>query len=328
MKKLISLITDHKAIFLVILAVLIVGGYFFYKHFNQEEQTVQYSTAKVTKGLLISSVSGVGQVAASSQVELKPEAAGQVISVNVQKGQAVKKGALIAQLNAGDALKSVRDAEISLTSAKLSLEKTLQPADKLSVMQSENALTQAKEDQLQAETDLEKAYEDGFNEVGDTFLDLPSIISGLDTILYSYEIANSEVSVQRTWNKAALLNSIVYQPTSDERGELEQYINKAEVNYQAARDAYNQNFIDYQAASRYSDKEAINDLIKQTLQTVRLLADAVKSFNHMFDFWIDYRSQKNLSVFNQVDEYVADLNSYTGQVNGHISSLLNITDSI
>jgi RND family efflux transporter MFP subunit len=328
MKKIISLIAGHKAVFLVILAVLLISGYFFYKHNSQQEQVTQYSTARVTRGMLISSVSGVGQVAASSQVELKPEASGSVISVNVQKGQAVKKGALIAQLNAGDALKSVRDAEISLESARLSMEKTLQPADKLSVMQSENALTQTKEDQLQAETDLEKAYEDGFNEVGDTFLDLPSLISDLDTILYSYEIYNSEVSVQRAWNKAVLLNSVVYDSTLNERGEMEQYINKAETNYQAARDAYNQNFIEYQAASRYSDKDVINDLIEQTLQTVRLTADAVKSFNHMFDFWIDYRSQKNLSVFNQVNEYVADLNSYTGQVNGHISSLLNIADSI
>jgi len=321
-------IMAHKVKTVIILGIILGGAYFLYTKLNKPAAVVQYVTAKVEVGNLILSLSGTGQVSAQSQVDLKTEASGRVTAVLVTKGQQVKKHDLIAQLDVSDALKSVRDAETNLETAKLSLEKLAQPADNLSVLQSKNSLAQAEENKIQYEADLAKAYEDGFNAVANAFLSLPDILSGLYTILYSSEIADSENSVQSSWNKAALLNTIINQPGSNDRGVMQTNIDKAEDDYLAVKNAYDKNLANYQSASRYADDQVIEDLIKETLNTVRLTADAVKTQANMLDYWVSYRHDHNLKVFGKINTYISNLNSYTSQVNSNLSSVLSQTDAI
>jgi len=80
-------------------------------------ENTTFTTEKVKKGELVSSLSGNGQVSTSDEIEMKFKTSGDVIYVGVTNGQTVKKGTLIAQLNTNEAKKAIRDAEINLESA-------------------------------------------------------------------------------------------------------------------------------------------------------------------------------------------------------------------
>ena len=119
MSKFLKKIFAHKIILSVVIVAVAVGGYFVYQKFNGNGQsTVRYVTSVATNGNIIVSVAGTGQVSVSNQVDIKPKASGQITYVGVTVGQEVKAGTSIAQIDASDALKSVRDAKANLESAK------------------------------------------------------------------------------------------------------------------------------------------------------------------------------------------------------------------
>lgn len=144
---------------IVIIAILIIigGGYFWYSKSKATTTAVTYKTAMAEKGTLLVSVIGTGQIEAQSQVDLKPVVAGDaidVIQVYVKNDQAVKKGQMIALLDNADALKSVRNAELDLDSANNRYKqikdsdtstKYDKNAQKITIEQKENSLTDAKE---------------------------------------------------------------------------------------------------------------------------------------------------------------------------------------
>jgi len=128
MKSLSTWILDHKGVALLVLAVVVFGSYsFFFRNDEMATSTVTTKTAEATRGTLKVTVSGSGQVQADSQVDLKPVAAGDAIEVTavmVKNDQAVKKGQIIATIDSEDALRDVRQAELSLKSAKIKLQQT------------------------------------------------------------------------------------------------------------------------------------------------------------------------------------------------------------
>lgn len=344
--KLFKQIFRRKLLVGISLVLIATGGYFGYQGLNKENSTTRYVTAAVKKGTLIVSVSGSGQVSASNQVDIKPKVSGDVAYVGVKNGQEVKAGTLLVQIDSRKAQRAVNDAETSLETAKIELEKLLEPVDEYSLIQAENALAQAKDnltklkitqesnyqdalDTIQkAEDNLEKAYEDAFNADADAFLDLPTIITGLQNILYGYDIAESEVSISDFQeNKAALINSFLPYDYK-EQDELKDLISKAESSYKLSQTKYDENLDNYKNTSRYSDKKIIEALLDETLETTKAVAEAVKDEANMLDYWVNYRSQHNLYIYHKVTDYQSDLKSYTSKTNSHLSSLLSIQNTV
>lgn len=325
----------------IILIIVVAGGYFGYQGLNKKDNNAtRYVTTAVEKSTLIIFLSGSGQVSASNQIDIKPKVSGDVVYVGVKNGQEVKAGDLIAQIDTSDAEKAVRDAKTALETAKLELDELLRPPDEYSLMQAENALMQTKDNLTKlkftqeskrqdaldaiekAEDNLEKAYEDAFNAIADTFLDLPTIMTGLENILYSYDIAKSEVTVSNySYNISALKNSVDY---GDDRYQLEKFISSAETNYKTSRTKYDENFENYKDTSRYSNKEVIEALLNETLETVKAIAEAVKSETNMLDYWVNYQSSRDRRIYAKVTEYQSDLKSYTSKTNSYLSSLLSM----
>lgn len=319
--KIFNLAIKHKFITAICILVIVISGYFGYKKIAGDENPIQYVAAAVERGALIVSVSGSGQVSASNQVDIKPKVSGDVVYVGVKNGQELKAGALLAQIDIGEAEKAVRDAEIDLETAKLELDKLLESADELDLLRAENDLVQAKESKQKAEDNIIEAYEDAFNTIADAFLDLPTVITGLRDVLYSYEIAENEITISNySWNMSALVNSVDF----EDRYGLERFIDSAVDDYVSARKKYDENFENYKNASRYSDKNVIETLLNETAETTRAMAEAVKSEVNMLDFWIDYRSQEDLSIFGKITEYQSDLKTYTAETNSHLLGLLSI----
>lgn len=307
-----------------IIVVIIAAGYFIYKSVKSKDTPPQYVTQAAQTGTLTVLVSGTGQVATSNQVDIKPQASGKAINVPVTEGQEVQAGALLAQLDATDALKAVRDAQVNLDSAKLSLQKLQQPPDALSLLQAQNALDQARQSKQSAEDNLNKAYDNTFNSIANTFLDLPGIISECNNILYSGEIGQAEPSLGKEWNISNLMNTLVL----GDRDKFKSFQDSAEADYKTARQKYDQAFLDYKNASRYSDRQTLEALLNETLDTTKSIAQAVKSQSNYLDAWADSRTLHGSSIFAKVKTYQSDLTSFTGQTSSHLSDLSGLVQSI
>lgn len=327
----------RKFLIIAVGLALIIGGYFGYQAIRPNKAQLQYVTAPVEKGTLISSVSGSGQVSALNQVDIKPKVSGEITLVNVKNGQAVKEGDLIAQIDSRDAARNVKDAQASLENAKLDLAELLAPVDQYTLIQAESSLTDAQDsltklktsqvnsyqetlnNKQKAENNLKGAYEDAYNTIASVFVDLPDIMTGIYNVLYSKEIADSESLTGQSTNKDALANAI---SDWDERLNFQEYVDRADNDYKEAKIDYDQNFIEYKKVTRYSERIVIEELLNQTLETIKKIADTVKSETNMLDWWVEYRTTYSLRIYSKVTTYQSNLSSYTSKTNGYLANLL------
>ncbi|MCX6739240.1 MAG: HlyD family efflux transporter periplasmic adaptor subunit [Candidatus Parcubacteria bacterium] len=323
-EKIRSFAKTNKKTTYAILLVLIIGGYYGYKKMTDTSGETRYVMAEATKGTLISSVTGSGQVSATNEVEIKPKVSGDLVSINVKSGQTVQSGALLASLDATDALKAVRDAEVNLETAQLTYEKLVAPNDALSELQWENTLAKAKESKSSAEENLKKAYDDGFNDVSNAFLDLPTIMTGMNDLLYGMDrTLGGSVGQQNVdyYASYAQMNETVI-------GKAEQYKQDVNAKYADAKTSYDQTFLSYKKASRSSDTDTIEVLITQSYETTKKIADTVKSANNLLQLYKDQSVAKNITPKTMVDTHLATLSSYTAKTNSYLTSLLSSTNSI
>ncbi|MCX6328193.1 MAG: biotin/lipoyl-binding protein [Bacteroidia bacterium] len=114
-------IFQKKIIVVIGLITIVLAGYFGYKAFTNQNKETRYVLTQVKKGDISVSISGSGQISASNQVTLQPKASGNLVYLGIKNGQFVKAGTLLAKIDATDAQKTIRDAELSLESAQLSL---------------------------------------------------------------------------------------------------------------------------------------------------------------------------------------------------------------
>ncbi|TSC60328.1 MAG: Uncharacterized protein LiPW15_206 [Parcubacteria group bacterium LiPW_15] len=314
-----SWVWSHKIKAVVVAALVLFGGYYAYGKLNPTVTIPRYLVAEAAKTTVISSVTGTGQISAANQFDIKPKASGEVTYLPVSEGQTVKAGALILQIDSKDAAKAVRDAQASLDSAKIALEKLKQPADALSLLQAENALTQAKQNKQNTVTDLAKAYDDGFSAISNTFLDLPGVMTGLDSILNGYAIRQGQS------NAYAYFDMI-----RDLKSNAEQFRTSALNSFTKAKAAYDLNFNDYKAASRYSDKTIIDSLINESYDTTKLISEAVKNTKNFLDLVNEAlsNSANGTKPPATLTTHQSSLQTYTGTVNNDFSNLLNAKDSI
>ena len=310
-------IKKNKLLTAGILLALIIAGYFGYQKFFISAAETRYTLAAVEKGTLIVSVSGTGQVSSSDQVDLKPKAAGEVVSVLVKAGQEVKSGQALAFLDSRDARQAVLDAQTSLETAQLALEKLLEPVGQLTLMQAEDAVNQAKQDKQDAQESLKNLADDEFNAISNSFLELPDVMAGLQDILFG-KILNVN-----QWNLDYYSDLT---KTYDEKAL--QYRNDAYDSYTKARAAYDKNFADYKAASRYSDTSTIESLLAETYETERTISDAIKNSNNLIQFYQDTLTKFSKTVVSTSDTHLSSISSYTSKVNAHLTTLSALQSKI
>jgi multidrug efflux pump subunit AcrA (membrane-fusion protein) len=308
MKLILKKILKNKKLTAVITIVLILAVYFGYKTFFGTKDTIRYITAAAEKGTLIVSVTGSGQISALNQVDLKSKTSGDIIYLGIKNGQEVRAGMLLAQIDTRDAQKAIRDAEIALQSAQLELEKMK------GLTTDEGSIRGIKE---KARSDLQKAYDDGFNNVSNAFLDFPDIIAGLYNVLFDTTLDKVQ------WNIDYYAGAV---KTYDEKAL--QYRNDVSAKYQEARKEYDQAFSDYKSTSRYSDNATIDNLVNETYETTKTIAEAIKSANNLIQFYKDKLTEKNVKPNSLADTHLASLNSYTSKTNSYLLSLLSVKNTI
>ncbi len=133
--------------------VVAVTGTIIGTQFNAATTTPRYIMAAVSRGPLIVSVNGSGQVSGENQIDIKPSVSGVITRILVKTNEEVKTGTPLFEVDRKSALKTVRDAaqsvndaRLSLASAQLSLQKLKKDTDPVSLIQAQNNLRQAERD--------------------------------------------------------------------------------------------------------------------------------------------------------------------------------------
>lgn len=304
-------VAAHKIWSTIIVLVLIGGGWIAYGRLTSTAGETRYVLGTVSSSTIIASISGSGQVSPSDQVDIKPKASGEIVSVLVQEGQQVSTGQALAYVDSTTAQKSVRDAKANLESAQIALAKLQAPATPLSLTQAQNALQNAQDA-------LSKLYNDSQTDVVNAFLDLPNILTALQNITTG---TNTNTNTQ--WNIDYYLNAAI---SHDIRART--YRDTAYNDYVASKKSYDTAFADYQTQRDSSDPATIEKLLSETYTTVQLASKATKSINAFIQFYEDTLTAHNNTPSSVADTALVDLNTYTGTLNTHLSTLLNDTTTL
>ncbi|HTP56755.1 MAG TPA: efflux RND transporter periplasmic adaptor subunit [Candidatus Paceibacterota bacterium] len=271
----------------------------------------RYVLTKVTRGTLVESVSGTGQVSVSDTLDIKPKTSGDVLSVAVTPGQTVKAGAVIARLDPTDAQNAVRDAQIALQDAQVALQK-------LQLSQSTGL--------PELQDNLAKTYQNTFNTITSAFLGLPDIVDGARGVLYD-----------STLKGACAPNACQYANLvpSDDQQTIKDLTQQAENDYDTAKSAYDPALATYRTTTRDDGADAITALTDSSLDAVRKLAQAVKSEQNMLDAVVadmNLEAQKQglsaATIPAQVTAYQTAVGDYSNQLNGFVMSLADARSSI
>lgn len=123
-----------RKIFFIAPVILLIGILFTWQHFGKIDAQAQTpenkSTAKPVKvakpvrGEIGEELIYTGSLEAKAQVEIFAAIPGKLVEVNVDEGEKVKKGAVLAQVESDKLELAVKQAEAALTAARIGLENT------------------------------------------------------------------------------------------------------------------------------------------------------------------------------------------------------------
>lgn len=218
-------ILKHKVITIILIIAIAGGGYYAYKKIGGGKTQTSYELGAVETNDIIVSVSGSGQVSASNQADIKTNASGKVLKLNIKTGQEVKMGAILAQLDSKEAQKTLKNAQIDLTNARISLEKLKRGTSdtdlktaQLQLESAKNSLTEAQNNLIQVQQnialDLETANTNAKNSLRDAYNTADDIINrqltDIITVYNDYEIdltfnttdEQAKINAKNAWPKA------------------------------------------------------------------------------------------------------------------------------
>jgi multidrug efflux pump subunit AcrA (membrane-fusion protein) len=204
-QKIVSYGKGHKIISALAALIVVVGGYYFL--FPSGIQQTTYGIATVATSTLVTSVSGTGQVSGQNQIDIFPQASGQVVAVDVVGGQRVSTGQTIAVLDQRSASLTLTQAQASVQSAQASYDKLLAGTTpqslavaKLSVTSSQNALTHAYQNLL---IQLQSSYTQADGLVRNQLDPLFSNGESSNPTL-TFQTSDTQAGIDATWGRVTV----------------------------------------------------------------------------------------------------------------------------
>ena len=294
----------------IAVVIVLLVGYAIYRTFSGGSTITHYVLAQVEKGTIVASISGSGQVSALQQVDVKSKASGDVVYVAIKDGQPVRAGALLAQVDSTNASKAVRDAQLALANAKITLEKF--KLDQGTTQQTRTG-------------NLQKYYDDGFNQMAGAYSDLVNIVAGAHGVLYDNTLKGT--------CSPNLCQYGNYFANVDNSRAFASFQSIATSDLVTAEKSYNLS-LDKYSSLRLAEvtPDILKPMMNETLILVRQVAQAVKSEQNLINNLVSYLNQTYNSsasaVPAQITTYQNNLESYTTILNGRISTFLAAINSI
>ncbi len=279
-------IKKHKFISLIILIVILILGYFTYKKIFAAPASLQYIQATVKKGEIIKSVTGSGQVSSENQLDVASEVSGKIISISATVGQNVKAGDLIATIDSHDAL-------LDLQNASIAYKKLVEPAKKGDVTNAQNSIN--------------KSYNDGLTALSDTFLHLPSIMSGLKDLFYGNNgyLGDSKATALLASGRA--------------------YRDSAAKNFDSVNNTYPILLQEYKNLDKNSSSSTVKDFLNRTYIFERGLSETLKETQAA----VTYISTSQTDYYPTLVTATANsVSTWSTQIGSDSSSLLSAKNGI
>jgi len=138
-----------KTISIWIIAAIIGVALFFFVKSKTQVKTVQYKTAKVERGDVVSMVSATGSLDAVTSVDVGSQVSGIIKKIYVDFNSNVKKGQLIAQIDPVSYKAKLDQADASLTKAKIAVADAKRTLDRDIELLSQNFIAQSEKDVAQ-----------------------------------------------------------------------------------------------------------------------------------------------------------------------------------
>jgi HlyD family secretion protein len=288
MKKLFSSIRSfalaHKITSVIAIIVVAFIGYRIYVS-KSSTATTLYTVATVQKGTIISTVTGTGQVSASSQISLQAGASGKVLYIAPITGQTIKAGTLIEETDPTD----VKNA---LDTAKLAYDKLVEPANPYNVATDQAAVT--------------KSYNDALSAVSGVFLSYPSIISGMNNLLYS---------------KTGYLSD---QNLIGQGSEVLTMRDQAGQSFDSANREYTTLLAEYNNINQNSSHASIVAFLSDTEHMVKDMADALQATQNTLTV---LSTQSNYNPSGSVAAN-SNVNTWLSSINSSLSSVISAQNEI
>lgn len=267
-------IKHHKGWTTVIVIVICVGGYYWYRTAKTANAEPQYVVSPAHIGTLQQTVAGTGQVSASNQTDIESLVSGTIESINVKVGQKVTAGQLIATIDS-------TNAAISLQNAKLALAKLTEPAKETDLSNANNSVN--------------KSYNDAFDAASTAYLDLPAIMSGMKDLMYGQSGFLSD-------QQSSYLSSTA-----------RTYRDTAGTAYDAAVAQYANSLSEFKGVSRSSSYLDLDAILSGTYTTMKDVADAVTKAQNAITFIAtyqpDYDPKNEASAAASVNTWASQANS-------------------
>jgi HlyD family secretion protein len=285
-KKISSIIKAHKIWTIIILIAIIGGGYYWYATVKADATVTQYTLKRATLGTIAKTVSGTGQVTAQNQRDVESQVSGTLKSIDVSIGQEVKTGDLIATIDPTDAANSLQSAKIAY--AKLV-----------------EAPTQAELDS--ANDSVAQAYSSAYSSISNAFIDLQTVMPGLNTLLYGKGefLSDQEASYLTTPAQAYRL--------------------EAGTSYDAANIQYTNTLIEYKALTRQSSTSTIAQVLDDTYALTKNVANTLQETQNTINYIVTYQSDY---MAKDASSAQSEVTSWSNSTNSDVSSLLSAETSI
>ena len=304
----------------IIVIIAIVGYYGIPKFFSSSSSAPTYTVAQVATSTIIGSVSGSGQVSASNEVSVSSQVSNvNVVYVGATEGQSVSKGTLLVELDPTNYNIAIQKDQQSLQSAQLALAKLQEAPTNLSETQAQASITSAEQNAVTASSTLAKDYQSAFTAITNTYLHLPSIMSGINSVLYKSTYTPSQQNISYY---GSLVQNYISQST------VEIYQNAAQNDYQTALTDYNQSSLDYESINASAAPSVIDNLLQETYNTTQAVASATKSGNDFLGFVNNTLETYNATIPSQLATQQTTLASYLSEIESDSSTLLSSITSI
>lgn len=352
-----SFVAKHRTALIFFLLIVAGGGYVAYQKSVQPRNETRSVLGTVERGTLSSTVSGSGQISVSNQVDVKPKVSGDIMTLQVKKGEEIKEGTVIATIDSRDAKKTVRDAQDNLATAKLALQKLKTPVERLALLQAQHSVVSAQESKKKAEKDLEtarldlnklnepadpfditqannavtaaeeardkadstiaKAYDDAFSVVVSAFLDMPDLLSSLNNMFFQSSIERNQLNIDWYANQVNRWDTTTAQ-----------YQERLSHSYDTARAHHITALSQYKAASRTSDHATLDTLITQTITTATDIDTSIKAGKNFLDYVADQLQWHSVTIPSLLTSNKNALNTSIGTINTIVSNVTSVKRSL
>ncbi len=296
----------HKIVAGLFVILLAGGGYYWYAAASAPATVTKYVVEDASIGSVVASVSGTGQVQAGTTIVVPAKVSETVTRIPVTVGEHVNAGQVLVQMDP-------TNEQRALQQAQLSLQETQQIAT-TTLLQDQNAVTTGKQAVVTASTTLAQDYASGFSNLGSTFVNLQTVMTGLQDLVQGNDISRTQTDPDAF---------MALMPDYLQEG-LMPYKTTLQGSYTAALAAYQQNLTDYHAVTSDASPAQMDAIFAETYRTSQDVSNAVKAGKDFLNYLVNTypaasSSTKPLPAI--VSTFQTNFASYTATVASVVSGM-------